>query len=58
VGLILCSEKDAAVAHYSLGNLSNQVLAREYQLALPNEGELAKKLREARRFLREGNAEQ
>jgi hypothetical protein len=23
VGLILCSEKDAAVAHYALGNLSN-----------------------------------
>jgi len=30
VGLILCSEKDTAVAHYALGNLANQVLAREY----------------------------
>jgi len=30
VGLILCSEKDAAVAHYALGSLANQVLAREY----------------------------
>jgi predicted nuclease of restriction endonuclease-like (RecB) superfamily len=51
VGLILCSEKDAAVAHYSLGNLSNQVLAREYQLALPKERELESKLSEARHVL-------
>ena len=29
VGLILCSEKDTAVAHYALGNLANQVLARD-----------------------------
>jgi hypothetical protein len=28
VGLILCSEHDAAVAHYAVGNLGNQVLAR------------------------------
>jgi hypothetical protein len=32
IGLILCSERDTAVAHYALGNLDNQVLAREYQL--------------------------
>jgi predicted nuclease of restriction endonuclease-like (RecB) superfamily len=37
IGLILCSEKDAAVAHYALGNLENQVLARQYQLHLPKE---------------------
>jgi YhcG PDDEXK nuclease domain len=30
VGLILCSEHDAAVAHYSLESLGNTVLAREY----------------------------
>jgi hypothetical protein len=29
IGLILCSEHDAAVAHYALGNLDNKVLARE-----------------------------
>ena len=44
VGLILCSEHDAAVAHYALGNLGNQVLAREYQLTLPQEQELAERL--------------
>ena len=31
VGLILCAEKGAAEAHYALDNLSNKVLAAEYQ---------------------------
>jgi predicted nuclease of restriction endonuclease-like (RecB) superfamily len=51
VGLILCSEKDAAVAHYALGNLSNQVLAREYQLNLPKKARLAAQIDKARRLL-------
>jgi predicted nuclease of restriction endonuclease-like (RecB) superfamily len=48
VGLILCSEKDSAVAHYALGNLRNKVLAREYQLALPKPKELSARLKKAR----------
>ncbi len=51
IGLILCSEHDAAVAHYSLANLGNQVLAREYQLALPTEDQLVKRLEARRRQL-------
>ena len=51
IGLILCSEHDAAVAHYSLANLGNQVLAREYQLALPTEEQLEKRLEARRRQL-------
>jgi predicted nuclease of restriction endonuclease-like (RecB) superfamily len=51
VGLILCSEKDTAVAHYALGNLANQVLAREYQLNLPNEAEIAARIDAVRRLL-------
>jgi hypothetical protein len=51
VGLILCSEKDAAVAHYALGNLANLVLTREYQLNLPNETEIAARIEAARRLL-------
>jgi hypothetical protein len=51
VGLILCSEKDTAVAHYALGNLDNQVLAREYQLSLPNENKRATRLDAMRRLL-------
>ena len=49
VGLILCSEKDEAVAHYALGNLANKVLAREYKIALPTEKELAHELTRRRR---------
>src|SRR4030081_3933693 len=44
IGLILSSEQDSAVARYALGGLRNTVLAREYQLALPDEGRLAKKI--------------
>jgi predicted nuclease of restriction endonuclease-like (RecB) superfamily len=48
VGLILCSEQDSAVAHYALEGLRNTVLAREYQLALPDERSLAKQIEETR----------
>ncbi len=51
IGLILCSEHDAAVAHYSLANLGNQVLAREYQLSLPTEEQLVRRLETRRRQL-------
>ncbi len=51
VGLILCAEKDAAEAHYTLAGLSNKVLAAEYQTILPNEHRLAEELARARRAL-------
>ena len=51
VGLILCSEKDSAVAHYALGNLHNKVLAREYQLALPKARELSATIERARQMI-------
>ena len=51
VGLILCSEKDAAVAHYALGNLSKQILAREYKLSLPDAREIAARIDKTRRLL-------
>ncbi len=51
VGLILCSERNEAVAHYALGNLSNTVLAREYKVQLPSEDRLADELAETRRAL-------
>jgi predicted nuclease of restriction endonuclease-like (RecB) superfamily len=40
VGLILCSEHDAAVAHYSLGNLGNQVVARDISWRCPPKSNL------------------
>ena len=40
VGLVLCAEKDRAVARYALEGLPNKVLATEYRTALPKEGAL------------------
>ena len=37
VGLILCSEKDEAVARYALEGLPNKVMAAEYRTTLPDE---------------------
>ncbi|MEO6244433.1 MAG: PDDEXK nuclease domain-containing protein, partial [Opitutaceae bacterium] len=48
VGLILCSEKSDALAKYALDGLPNQVLAREYKLALPAEKKLAEELAKTR----------
>ena len=44
VGLILCSEKDEALAQYALEGLSNKVMAAEYRIALPDETVLAAEL--------------
>ena len=41
VGLILCAQKDDAVARYALEGLPNKVMASEYRTALPDEKELA-----------------
>jgi len=48
VGLILCAEKDAAVAHYSLEGLPNKVMASEYKLALPDEKLLEEELQKTK----------
>ena len=37
MGLVLCAEKDSAVARYALEGLPNKVLAAEYRTALPKE---------------------
>jgi len=50
-GLILCAEKGAAEAHYALDNLSNKVLAAEYQTVLPNEGTIVAELERSREEL-------
>ncbi len=51
VGLILCAEKDNAVAKYALEGLPNKVLAAEYKLVLPNEKLLAKEIEQTRKLL-------
>jgi hypothetical protein len=49
--LILCSEHDEAVARYSMGNLTNKVLAAQYKLALPDPRVLEKEIVKTRRML-------
>lgn len=51
VGLILCTEKNEAVAHYALEGLPNRVLAAEYRTALPDEQVLVEEVERTRRAL-------
>jgi predicted nuclease of restriction endonuclease-like (RecB) superfamily len=51
VGLILCAQKDDALARYALEGLPNKVLAREYKLALPDEKLLAREIERTRKVL-------
>lgn len=50
VGLILCAQKDHAVARYALEGLPNKVLAAEYRTALPDEKLLADELERGRHW--------
>ena len=52
MGLILCAQKDDAVARYALDGLPNKVLAAEYRTALPDEALLAAEIARARDALR------
>jgi predicted nuclease of restriction endonuclease-like (RecB) superfamily len=54
VGLILCAEKNAAVAKYALEGLPNKVMASEYRLTLPDEKLLAAEIKKARKTLEAG----
>jgi predicted nuclease of restriction endonuclease-like (RecB) superfamily len=51
VGLILCAERDEAVAHYALEGLPSTVMAAEYRLALPDEQLLVEELERTQRAL-------
>lgn len=51
VGLILCAEKDNAVAKYALEGLPNKVLSAEYKLVLPNVKLLAKEIEKTRKII-------
>jgi hypothetical protein len=52
VGVVLCAQKDKAVAHYALEGLANKVLAREYMTVLPSERALAREIEKARKELK------
>jgi hypothetical protein len=51
VGLVLCTERDDAVAHYSLNGLTNRVMAREYRITLPKEKKLEQAIEKALRTI-------
>ncbi len=51
VSLILCAEKDSAVAKYAFEGLPNKVLASEYRLALPDEKILRDELNKTQKLL-------
>lgn len=51
VGLILCSEKDEALARYALDGLPNNVMAGEYRITLPDEKLLAGELDRTRQAM-------
>ena len=51
VGLILCSEKDEALARYALDGLPNKVMAAEYRIALPDEELLVAELDRTRQAI-------
>lgn len=51
VGLILCANKNEAVAHYALEGLPNKVLAAEYRTVLPDEEVLVAAVTETQRRL-------
>lgn len=56
IGLILCTQKDDAVAHYALDGLPNKVMAREYLTALPEEETLADEIEKTRKQLEKRTA--
>lgn len=53
VGLILCAQKNEAVAKYALEGLPNKVMASEYRTALPDEKELAAEIERTQALLEE-----
>ena len=51
VGLILCAQKNEAVARYALEGLPNKVMASEYRTTLPDEELLASEIERTRTML-------
>jgi predicted nuclease of restriction endonuclease-like (RecB) superfamily len=51
VGLILCTDKNDAVVHYTLSQSVRKVFASRYQLHLPTEEELVRELRHEREII-------
>ena len=52
VGLILCSQRNEAIAQYALGGLTNKVMATEYLTTLPDENLLAAEIDRTRQEIK------
>ncbi len=55
IGLILCSEKNEAIAKYSVLKENKQLFASKYKLYLPTENELRRELERERRLIETRN---
>ena len=53
IGLLLCTEKDEIIAHYSVLKESKQLFASKYRLILPTEEELKAELSREKRMILE-----
>jgi len=53
IGLVLCSEKNEAIAKYSVLNESKQLFAAKYLTYLPSEKELQEELQRERSLIEE-----
>ena len=51
VGLILCAQRDEAVAKYALEGLPNKIMAAEYRMDLPDEDTLAGEIMKTQRLM-------
>jgi len=56
IGLILCSEKKEAIAHYSILKESKQIFAAQYRTYLPSEKQLREELRKERLLIDQESA--
>ena len=54
IGLVLCTEKNEAVARYSVLADGEQIFASKYQFVLPSEQELARELEKEVREITDG----
>jgi predicted nuclease of restriction endonuclease-like (RecB) superfamily len=53
VGLILCAQKDEALARYALERLPNKVMASEYRTVLPDEKDIATEIKRTQALLQD-----
>jgi hypothetical protein len=51
IGLILCSDKDDAIVHYSVLKENKKLFASRYKLVLPGEDDLRKEIERERRLI-------